>query len=148
MLGANPRRRFLYDAATSRYAPSLLHLQPWSRSGSCRAFRQRRRYGPVGERQASRTSLRQRTSKSGVETLCGPPEDLLLIRCRKNRQCLLCFGNEPAQRPADGRKVRTPGDAVRRSEEHTSELQSIMRISYAAFCLTTTTTIRKARTRS
>src|SRR3546814_1929161 len=30
----------------------------------------------------------------------------------------------------------TPGeDADRRSEEHTSELQSLMRISYAVFCL-------------
>src|SRR3546814_10515835 len=28
----------------------------------------------------------------------------------------------------------------RRSEEHTSELQSLMRISYAVFCLNTTTT--------
>src|SRR3546814_1728911 len=28
-----------------------------------------------------------------------------------------------------------------RSEEHTSELQSLMRISYAVFCLKTTTTI-------
>src|SRR3546814_5303352 len=27
------------------------------------------------------------------------------------------------------------GAAVRRSEEHTSELQSLMRISYAVFCL-------------
>src|SRR3546814_10335725 len=27
------------------------------------------------------------------------------------------------------------GDAVLRSEEHTSELQSLMRISYAVFCL-------------
>src|SRR3546814_2783304 len=27
------------------------------------------------------------------------------------------------------------GDAGRRSEEHTSELQSLMRISYAVFCL-------------
>src|SRR3546814_9201434 len=29
-----------------------------------------------------------------------------------------------------------PGGAVERSEEHTSELQSLMRISYAVFCLT------------
>src|SRR3546814_9742162 len=28
-----------------------------------------------------------------------------------------------------------PGDLVLRSEEHTSELQSLMRISYAVFCL-------------
>src|SRR3546814_8233201 len=40
------------------------------------------------------------------------------------------------------RGVRTRGDAIigieiadRRSEEHTSELQSLMRISYAVFCL-------------
>src|SRR3546814_9966401 len=31
-------------------------------------------------------------------------------------------------------------DADRRSEEHTSELQSLMRISYAAFCLKKTKT--------
>src|SRR3546814_6269930 len=30
-------------------------------------------------------------------------------------------------------------DAVARSEEHTSELQSLMRISYAVFCLNKTT---------
>src|SRR3546814_10225212 len=29
-----------------------------------------------------------------------------------------------------------PGIVVQRSEEHTSELQSLMRISYAVFCLT------------
>src|SRR3546814_1346617 len=30
---------------------------------------------------------------------------------------------------------RTPYKATKRSEEHTSELQSLMRISYAVFCL-------------
>src|SRR3546814_10035868 len=35
---------------------------------------------------------------------------------------------------------RTHGE---RSEEHTSELQSLMRISYAVFCLKTTNTKRK-----
>src|SRR3546814_2040811 len=34
------------------------------------------------------------------------------------------------RRPRTGRPGRTP-----RSEEHTSELQSLMRISYAVFCL-------------
>src|SRR3546814_6720772 len=33
------------------------------------------------------------------------------------------------------RHHRPHGDGVRRSEEHTSELQSLMRISYAVFCL-------------
>src|SRR3546814_9558524 len=49
-----------------------------------------------------------------------------------------------ARDPAfDRRPVRSPrlligrrrGALVRRSEEHTSELQSLMRISYAVFCL-------------
>src|SRR3546814_8687444 len=34
-----------------------------------------------------------------------------------------------------------PADAFSRSEEHTSELQSLMRISYAVFCLTKKHTI-------
>src|SRR3546814_3599233 len=34
--------------------------------------------------------------------------------------------------------MRTIGAAEERSEEHTSELQSLMRISYAVFCLTQT----------
>src|SRR3546814_4103805 len=34
-----------------------------------------------------------------------------------------------------GRKTRIADDAAMRSEEHTSELQSLMRISYAVFCL-------------
>src|SRR3546814_7436740 len=43
----------------------------------------------------------------------------------------------PAPRPAD--RVKSGQDppivARKRSEEHTSELQSLMRISYAVFCL-------------
>src|SRR3546814_3966058 len=39
-------------------------------------------------------------------------------------------------RPAAAMTVRSaPSPATRRSEEHTSELQSLMRISYAVFCL-------------
>src|SRR3546814_1300603 len=40
--------------------------------------------------------------------------------------------------PAAGANARSDGNAdrgPRRSEEHTSELQSLMRISYAVFCL-------------
>src|SRR3546814_9787443 len=33
-------------------------------------------------------------------------------------------------------EVRLRGHALSRSEEHTSELQSLMRISFAVFCLT------------
>src|SRR3546814_7981060 len=50
----------------------------------------------------------------------------------------------PAGRPAaaGGRgrdfRVSASGHHVERSEEHTSELQSLMRLSYAVFCLKTT----------
>src|SRR3546814_9849171 len=50
--------------------------------------------------------------------------------------------NEASRRPghaprrlAAARKMRPQDAAARRSEEHTSELQSLMRISYAVFCL-------------
>src|SRR3546814_2028980 len=42
------------------------------------------------------------------------------------------------RRPRSHRRPRRPAPR-RRSEEHTSELQSLMRISYAVFCLKKTT---------
>src|SRR3546814_8566901 len=53
-------------------------------------------------------------------------------------------GTTPGSMPPDSRTVEDEGvlldnvllvDGGRRSEEHTSELQSLMRISYAVFCL-------------
>src|SRR3546814_4208542 len=55
-------------------------------------------------------------------------------------------GRRPPPRPVRGRRCRNLPDRRRaagnagarqagRSEEHTSELQSLMRISYAVFCL-------------
>src|SRR3546814_3539620 len=50
----------------------------------------------------------------------------------------------PAQRYRRARRpFRRGGEGAERSEEHTSELQSLMRISYAVFCLKKKTT--KAR---
>src|SRR3546814_1572666 len=51
-------------------------------------------------------------------------------------------GPERDRRPsrARARDVGHRGHRVVRSEEHTSELQSLMRISYAVFCLKKTTT--------
>src|SRR3546814_5087777 len=46
-----------------------------------------------------------------------------------------CFAR-PAMRPGSGASAAFRWRcAARRSEEHTSELQSLMRISYAVFCL-------------
>src|SRR3546814_4405423 len=50
------------------------------------------------------------------------------FRTQLIRQLAQLAGLEPPQ--IDGR-----GHRVERSEEHTSELQSLMRISYAVFCL-------------
>src|SRR3546814_1380358 len=44
--------------------------------------------------------------------------------------CCPCLSPVPATRRAE-----RPATGLRRSEEHTSELQSLMRISYAVFCL-------------
>src|SRR3546814_10154866 len=43
-------------------------------------------------------------------------------------------GGRPGAHPGGARAHRHAG-LLRRSEEHTSELQSLMRISYAVFCL-------------
>src|SRR3546814_8750917 len=52
----------------------------------------------------------------------------------KDREpCLQAFAEEPSILPQKG--VFGCLLADRRSEEHTSELQSLMRISYAVFCL-------------
>src|SRR3546814_4485083 len=74
--------------------------------------------------------------------------DRMLAAARCDDRHLLAVGRRAAERRVDGavRGYRTPVrerqiaavDAVRgelRSEEHTSELQSLMRISYAVFCL-------------
>src|SRR3546814_5836577 len=59
------------------------------------------------------------------------------------------LGDGVAIDPTDGRLV-APGDgtieSVHRSEEHTSELQSLMRISYAVFCLTKKNSLKKTKT--
>src|SRR3546814_7893515 len=44
-------------------------------------------------------------------------------------------GGEPGVAVGDASEGQLPRDVRKRSEEHTSELQSLMRISYAVFCL-------------
>src|SRR3546814_3089615 len=49
------------------------------------------------------------------------------------------------RRPGRDHRDRGRGRRTRRSEEHTSELQSLMRISYAVFCLKKKKTNKKSR---
>src|SRR3546814_9053756 len=51
----------------------------------------------------------------------------------RDRRCIPPLDELTAFYP--GRLRVIEGDALDRSEEHTSELQSLMRISYAVFCL-------------
>src|SRR3546814_1358721 len=54
----------------------------------------------------------------------------------KTLRCRINFGAHTANMSLDGLPVdRHLGYYTERSEEHTSELQSLMRISYAVFCL-------------
>src|SRR3546814_7141493 len=63
---------------------------------------------------------------------------LVSISCR-----FLCFQSDRDNIKAKISEVRTAIDANDvRSEEHTSELQSLMRISYAVFCLKKKTQIQ------
>src|SRR3546814_8304382 len=64
--------------------------------------------------------------------------------CRRNRRIVGCAAARPcaakASRLSQGNGWRNPSHRcwrhiLRRSEEHTSELQSLIRISYAVFCL-------------
>src|SRR3546814_9701449 len=68
-------------------------------------------------------------------------------RASDTHDCLACFGRKAETPIGAGDPVAqfqmvflalhdaATADQARRSEEHTSELQSLMRISYAVFCL-------------
>src|SRR3546814_4650909 len=76
--------------------------------------------------QFSRIDLSQR-----IAMLAEPDKQ---VRCRATRRA------RPKRIAAQGFASRDQHLDKRRSEEHTSELQSLMRISYAVFCLKKTKT--------
>src|SRR3546814_2039264 len=59
---------------------------------------------------------------------CGPTEPLELLLSAVEGASTRAHATSPPH-------IHASGAVVRRSEEHTSELQSLMRISYAVFCL-------------
>src|SRR3546814_6052316 len=57
-----------------------------------------------------------------------------------------CFDRENScvrSQPSDRRRCSAANRVIQRSEEHTSELQSLMRNSYAVFCLKKKKTIHR-----
>src|SRR3546814_2605113 len=85
-----------------------------------------------GDAQATST-----LNAAGVPTYASEAEAvrgfMYLVRHREAQQALM---ETPPSLPQDFVVDSDAAQAVVRSEEHTSELQSLMRISYAVFCLT------------
>src|SRR3546814_9695373 len=65
---------------------------------------------------------------------CGGSTTFLRCRCRCRCRCRSARPQPHLHRYPKRRRPR-PSRSPCRSEEHTSELQSLMRISYAVFCL-------------
>src|SRR3546814_8033783 len=84
---------------------------------------------PCRERQCRVAVLLQK-----VERKPGSERGALLAPLQSAILPLRCDGVQPPVR-RDCVLRRTEGPGAIRSEEHTSELQSLMRISYAVFCL-------------
>src|SRR3546814_7299324 len=79
------------------------------------------------------TLFRSRATASCIVACDCPPQ-------AGQAHCLIADTREPGGKAAQGLfisfpKTRRRGKGSGRSEEHTSELQSLMRISYAVFCL-------------
>src|SRR3546814_6845761 len=74
-----------------------------------------------------------------VRASCDRPGSPSVRRSRRRGGARCCWSrasaNRRALRPPRAPLRRRAGSAQRRSEEHTSELQSLMRSSYAVFCL-------------
>src|SRR3546814_7851383 len=89
-----------------------------------RSTRTARRKGPA--------TTRRRESIAGHLTANPPPRLPPTVRDTAEKSATAAFRPTPRKSSLRRNAVRTDW---RRSEEHTSELQSLMRISYAVFCL-------------
>src|SRR3546814_6292886 len=77
--------------------------------------------------------IRRRPRSTRTDTLF--PYTTLFRSTRTGGVTLAGNGGEPARFAGLGSFNRQVNISLGRSEEHTSELQSLMRISYAVFCL-------------
>src|SRR3546814_1981156 len=81
----------------------------------------------------NRDACQARVPRAGSNDLKYPAIAEIGILVRVDPQQLYCFDHDLLLQPASG----AVGSVLssRRSDEHTSELQSLMRISYSVFCL-------------
>src|SRR3546814_7051509 len=69
---------------------------------------------------------------AGFHRMC---DDAIVGKASRQLACEQHIGELGARVRTAGREVARALQVIPRSEEHTSELQSLMRISYAVFCL-------------
>src|SRR3546814_10258350 len=101
----------------------LVHVRP--RAEGCA------RHRPGARKALLRFGKYRAPRQDMVQARRGPPESVPLCERRSRKGAAPCSANAVEWR---GRGAVRRGR--RRSEEHTAELQSPMRISYAVFCLT------------
>src|SRR3546814_9246529 len=117
------------SGCSRRLIGGLVHLPPFSDanvdSGSCRTLLFASRRTGTGERQTGCRAFKQSSSLFRRHSVRQVPTASL-----QGSAGLGCRSSDP-------RTLFCPRTAhpAWRSEEHTSELQSLMRISYAVFCL-------------
>src|SRR3546814_4409060 len=104
-------------AAARAARPRLEGADPGARLGLCRL------------RSLERPARQRRRADAGHHR--ARQQGAAAVARRLGRAACLGLGREPGARLSRTR----PPCRGRRSEEHTSELQSLMRISYAVFCL-------------
>src|SRR3546814_5271187 len=75
------------------------------------------------------------SDRQGPGGHAGARASRLPLELRRGRRLGLRLHPPFRERREEGHRFGAGGGALRRSEEHTSELQSLMRISYAGFCL-------------
>src|SRR3546814_2003144 len=124
-----------------------MRISDWSSdvcSSDLPLFRRSRRHRPQarrrsGPRDAKSCGCPRQRVPAGPAWLAGMPEcgeaDPEQADCRPCRVEGGRIAGEVRRRSAAGMGAGTAWAAIVRSEEHTSELQSLMRISYAVFCL-------------
>src|SRR3546814_1928411 len=97
-------------------------------------------HAPIFQNKMHDTPLRAKTvicySKDRLTLQCGQHGFRALLCRTANKSNMALFGAFGIfQMPNQNRVLVDMLAACRRSEEHTSELQSLMRYSYAVFCL-------------
>src|SRR3546814_7994227 len=79
--------------------------------------------------------IRRPTGSTRTDTLCPDTTLFQSTDSTGRHRALAPSASRPAATPAIASSPRHGAQWQVRSEEHTSELQSLMRISYAVFCL-------------